>query len=77
MQGSLEIPQSHQKRTIMSQTMQRINIIGFGGVEVLHTESAPIPQPQSDEVLIRTTYAGVNRPDIMQREGKYPLCPRG
>ena len=42
MQGSLKIPQSHQERTFMSQTMQRINIIGFGGVEVLHTESAPI-----------------------------------
>lgn len=42
----------------------------------MHTESAPIPQPQSGEVLIRTAYAGVNRPDIMQREGKYPL-PEG
>ena len=60
----------------MSQPMQRINITGFGGIDVLHTESAPIPQPQAGEILIKTAYAGVNRPDIMQREGKYPL-PEG
>ena len=53
--------------------MQRINMKGFGGTDVLHIEDAAIPTPQADEILIKTAFAGVNRPDIMQREGKYPM----
>ncbi|MFC2561958.1 hypothetical protein [Kingella oralis] len=58
----------------MPPTMQRINMNGYGGVEALFTETAPAPQPQAGEILIKTAYAGVNRPDIMQRKGHYP-CP--
>jgi NADPH:quinone reductase len=43
-----------------------------GGPEVLHPIEMPVPQPGSREVLIRVAAAGVNRPDLMQREGKYP-----
>ena len=58
----------------MPPTMQRINMNGYGGVEALFTETAPAPRPQAGEILIKTAYAGVNRPDIMQRKGHYP-CP--
>jgi len=45
-----------------------------GGPEVLASVSRPVPQPAAGEVLIRVTCAGVNRPDIMQRNGM-PLPP--
>ncbi len=43
-----------------------------GGPEVLVTETAPRPVPAAGEVLIRVLAAGVNRPDVQQRLGKYP-----
>ena len=43
-----------------------------GGPEVLVPATAPLPQPKADEVLIRVQAAGVNRPDVAQREGNYP-----
>ncbi len=45
------------------------------GPEVLRTERAELPQPAEGEVLIRVLAAGVNRPDVMQRQGKYPPPP--
>ena len=56
-------------------TMQRINMHDTGGPDVLYLETAAIPQPQAGEILIKTAYAGVNRPDVMQREGAYPMPP--
>ncbi len=46
-----------------------------GGPEVLVPATGPVPQPQPDEVLIRVMAAGVNRPDVQQRKGKYPPPP--
>jgi putative PIG3 family NAD(P)H quinone oxidoreductase len=46
-----------------------------GGPEVLQPIELPVPQPARGEVLIRVAAAGVNRPDLMQREGKYPPPP--
>ena len=46
-----------------------------GGPEVLVVKEGPRPVPGSGEVLIRVSAAGINRPDIMQREGKYPPPP--
>jgi NADPH2:quinone reductase len=46
-----------------------------GGPEVLQTVEAPVPRPSAGDVLIRVAAAGVNRPDLMQREGKYPPPP--
>ncbi|MEA3163038.1 MAG: NADPH:quinone reductase [Verrucomicrobiota bacterium] len=46
-----------------------------GGPEVLHLEEGPIPKIGSNEVLIQVQFAGVNRPDILQRLGNYPPPP--
>jgi putative PIG3 family NAD(P)H quinone oxidoreductase len=46
-----------------------------GGPEVLQPTEVPVPRPGPTEVLIRVAAAGVNRPDLMQREGKYPPPP--
>lgn len=49
--------------------------IGFdapGGPEVLRAETLPVPQPGEAQVLVKVAYAGVNRPDVAQREGSYP-----
>lgn len=45
-----------------------------GGPEVLEQVQRAVPQPSAGEVLIRVANAGVNRPDIMQRNGM-PLPP--
>jgi putative PIG3 family NAD(P)H quinone oxidoreductase len=55
--------------------MIAIAIVKPGGAEVLQPVDVPVPQPQAREVLIRVAAAGVNRPDLMQREGKYPPPP--
>lgn len=55
-----------------------MNAIGFaapGGPEVLVRESVSVPQPGNSDVLIRVAYAGVNRPDCLQRAGAYPPPP--
>ncbi len=52
--------------------------IGFdnpGGPEVLQARTLPVPRPGAGEVLIKVAFAGVNRPDIVQREGNYPPPP--
>jgi NADPH2:quinone reductase len=41
----------------------------------LHIKAFPLPQPQAGEVLIHVAAAGVNRPDIMQRQGRYDPPP--
>jgi NADPH2:quinone reductase len=52
-----------------------IEISEFGGPEVLRPVERPIPEPGLNEVRVRVRAAGVNRPDIMQRQGKYPPPP--
>jgi len=52
-----------------------ITIARPGGPEVLQPIEMPMPVPGPHEVLIRVAAAGVNRPDLMQREGKYPPPP--
>ena len=46
-----------------------------GGPEVLRLADAPVPQPGPGEVLVRVAFAGVNRPDVIQRQGFYPPPP--
>lgn len=46
-----------------------------GGAEVLRAETLPVPVPGPGQVLIRVAYAGVNRPDVVQRQGAYPPPP--
>jgi putative PIG3 family NAD(P)H quinone oxidoreductase len=52
--------------------------IGFtspGGPEVLQAQELPLPRPGPGEVLVRVAFAGVNRPDVIQRMGNYPAPP--
>ncbi len=46
-----------------------------GAADILKPAEVPSPQPQSGEVLIEVHYAGVNRPDVLQRSGSYPPPP--
>ena len=55
--------------------MTVIEIAQPGGPEQLRVAVRPVPQPGEGEVLIRVVAAGVNRPDIMQRQGRYPPPP--
>jgi NADPH:quinone reductase len=52
--------------------MTAIEIAQPGGPEVLRPVTRPVPRPARGEVLVRVAAAGVNRPDLMQRQGKYP-----
>ncbi|MXO91384.1 NAD(P)H-quinone oxidoreductase [Pontixanthobacter aquaemixtae] len=54
------------------ETMQAAGFDEPGGPQVLRLETLPVPSPAKDEVLIRVAYAGVNRPDVIQRMGHYP-----
>jgi NADPH2:quinone reductase len=56
--------------------MRAIEIAGPGPADVLRVVDRPDPVPQQGEVLIEVAAAGVNRPDLMQREGHYPP-PKG
>ena len=56
--------------------MKAIEISQPGGPDVLKLVDRPDPVPAVDEVLIKVAAAGVNRPDLMQREGHYP-APKG
>jgi NADPH2:quinone reductase len=55
--------------------MRLIEMHGSGAPEVMRPATGPLPMPKPDEVLIRVQAAGVNRPDIAQRQGSYPPPP--
>lgn len=55
--------------------MQAIEIREYGGPDVLQLTERPDPAPGPGEVLIRVRAAGVNRPDVFQRTGNYPVPP--
>ncbi len=56
-------------------SMRVVEITAFGGPEVLAMRQRPVPILEPDEVLIKVAAAGVNRPDLMQRMGRYPPPP--
>ncbi len=56
--------------------MKAIEITAHGGPEVLQVGERPIPTAGPGEALIRVAAAGVNRPDVLQRKGNYPV-PEG
>ena len=56
-------------------TMTAIAISSPGGPEVLTPQTRPLPQPGPGEILVKVAAAGVNRPDISQRMGRYPPPP--
>ncbi len=62
--------------TTLPVTMTVIAINGKGGPEVLVPEQRPVPAPGPGQVLVKVEAAGVNRPDVLQRQGNYP-APKG
>ncbi|MFS0771783.1 NAD(P)H-quinone oxidoreductase [Sphingomonas sp. 1P08PE] len=61
--------------TSIPRTMTAIDPDAPGGPEVLRPVERPVPVPGPGEVLVRVAAAGVNRPEVMQRQGKYPPPP--
>lgn len=59
----------------MTETMQAVEITQAGGPDVLKLTTRPVPTPRAGEVVIRLAYAGVNRPDALQRAGLYAPPP--
>jgi len=55
--------------------MKAVLMEGFGGVEVLKVGEAEKPSPGEGQVLVKVYATTVNRPDLVQREGKYPPPP--
>jgi len=55
--------------------MKAVQLDGFGGVEVLRVGEAERPVPAENQVLIKVMATSINRPDLVQREGKYPPPP--
>lgn len=53
--------------------MKVIEISSFGGPDVLRLAERPLPLPLAGEMLIRVFASGVNRPDVLQRTGNYPV----
>jgi putative PIG3 family NAD(P)H quinone oxidoreductase len=61
--------------TALPKTMTAVEIAQPGGPEVLRPVTRPTPAPGPRDVLIAVAAAGVNRPDLMQRQGKYAPPP--
>jgi NADPH2:quinone reductase len=62
----------------MAELPTRMTAIGIkapGGPDVLVPEERPVPKPGAGEILVKVAAAGVNRPDVMQRQGNYPPPP--
>jgi NADPH2:quinone reductase len=55
--------------------MTVVEIAAPGGPEQLKIARRPMPSPGDGEVLVKVAAAGVNRPDVMQRQGRYPPPP--
>ncbi|GAW34796.1 quinone oxidoreductase 1 [Roseovarius sp. A-2] len=55
--------------------MTVVEISEYGGPEVLKPATAPVPRPGPGQILVRIAYAGVNRPDALQRAGNYAPPP--
>ena len=59
----------------MSDSMNFVAHGAGGAPQVMHLSQMPVPKPAATEVLIKVAYAGVNRPDCLQRSGRYPPPP--
>jgi len=55
--------------------MKAVVIAEFGAAEVMKIDEVDKPSPKADEVLIKVVATSINRPDLVQREGKYPPPP--
>ncbi len=59
----------------MTQMMRAVEITKPGGPEVLKETQRPVPEPDHGQVVIKVAWAGVNRPDALQRAGAYAPPP--
>ncbi len=71
--GELKMAQNQAK--VLPEIMQAMGFDEPGGPDVLRAETLPVPAPGPGEVLIEVAFAGVNRPDVIQRQGHYPPPP--
>ena len=55
--------------------MKAVLLDGFGGIDVLKVGETDKPAPKEGEVLVKVVATSINRPDLVQREGKYPPPP--
>jgi NADPH2:quinone reductase len=55
--------------------VKAVEITRPGAPEVLAVAERPRPEPRPDEILVKVAAAGVNRPDVLQRTGNYPVPP--
>lgn len=55
----------------MTQRMRAVEITKPGGPDVLQLTERPVPEPKAGQVILKVAYAGVNRPDALQRAGTY------
>jgi NADPH2:quinone reductase len=55
--------------------MRAVEVSKPGGPEVLRAVERPLPAPKPNEILVKVAAAGVNRPDVLQRMGTYPVPP--
>ena len=59
----------------MTQMMRAVEITKPGGPDVLQMTERPVPEPAAGQVILKVAYAGVNRPDALQRAGAYDPPP--
>jgi NADPH:quinone reductase len=55
--------------------MKAVLLEGFGGVDMLKVGEVETPKPGENQVLVKVMATSINRPDLVQREGKYPPPP--
>jgi len=60
---------------VIPEMMRAVEITAPGGPEVLRPSMRPVPVPGHGQILIRVAWAGVNRPDVLQRAGSYAPPP--
>lgn len=61
--------------TALPTTMTAIEIVAPGGPEALRPTTRPVPTLKAGEILVKVAAAGINRPDVLQRQGVYPPPP--
>ncbi len=64
-----------QMSVIVPESMISVGFDAPGGPDVLQPKSGPVPLPGPGQVLVKVAFAGVNRPDVIQRQGLYPPPP--
>ena len=63
------------RETMLAETMTAVGYDAPGGPQVLRAETLAVPSPGPGQVLVKVAFAGVNRPDVVQRQGHYPPPP--